>query len=147
MTATKTIATKMETWASTVVPGLNTFPDNPEDMDEAMPVVVADIERKRIVSVEGNLSQFAYEQTSLRVWAVQLTVMVAPDPSWTRTQELYDIVDQLELAIRKDKTLGGQVEAASHEIDVEFPGEVEHPNGTVARAALFHMTVGEQTEV
>ncbi|MBA2726481.1 MAG: hypothetical protein H0U53_10865 [Actinobacteria bacterium] len=77
-----------------------------------------------------------------------MTVMVAPDDgSGAQTFALYDLTDALEVALIRDKTLGGRVEAAASEVAVQFPGEVEHPSGTVAIAAYFQVTVGESAEV
>lgn len=148
MTATKDIATKLEAWAASVTqPVLNTYPENPEDLVKALPLVVCDIERKRKVAAEGGMAQYQHEQRDLRVWVARLTVMVATDPSWDRTRELYDLTDQMETALTRDKTLGGRVEAAAPRVEVEFPGELEHPSGLVALGAFFSVTVGESAEV
>lgn len=146
MTATKDIAARLEAWAAEVL-DVNTFPEDPNELDAALPVVFCDIQRRRKVSSDPSMSAYQHEQRDLRLWVTRLTLLVAPDPSWQRTQELYDFTDQLELALLRDRTLGNRVEVAASEIDVEFPGEVEHPSGTVAVAAFFQVTVGESAEV
>lgn len=147
MTATKEIAYKLEAWAASVSnPALNTYPDNPEDLGKAFPLVVCDISRRRKVSESSDMSQYQNEQRDVRVWTARLTVMVDPGGQ-AQIDNLYDITDQLEASLSRDRTLGNRVEATSPEIDVEFPGEVEHSSGVVALAAYFQVTVGESAEV
>lgn len=141
------IARMLEDWAGEVA-GLNTFPEDPQDLDQALPIVVADIQRRRKAATDRGMSAYQHEQRDVRVWTARMTVMVAPDAGdGAQTFALYDITDTLEQALLRDKTLGGRVEAAASEVDVEFPGEVEHPSGTVAIAAHFQIIVGESAEV
>lgn len=137
----------LEGWATDAIPGMQTFPDDPTSLDKPFPLVVADAKRERVVSSEpGGFQQ--YEQTRLRIWSVELWLMVDPEEAWVAQQELYDYVEKLGLAMRRDKTLGGRVQFASPEYDASYePSEVEYPDGTVARAATFRITVGEQVEV
>lgn len=149
-TATKTLATLLEAWAVDVTdPPMSSYPDEPEDLDEAYPIVVADIQRDRQVEGqnEPGLKVQQFQQVYLRVVVVRLTLLVSPNPPWTAAQALYDYGDQLARAL-KDRTLGGRVKVASPLYDADYSrGEVEHPSGSVARAATFDITVGEQTEV
>jgi hypothetical protein len=148
VTDTVDIATRLEEWVSVHTnPVVNTFPDNPEDLDKTLPVVVCDIQRKRKVPSDQAFSSYEHQQHDLRIWVARLTILVKPEPSWEQTQLLYKYVDQLDIALGKDRTLGGRVKFASPEVDAEFPGEVEHPSGLVAIAAFFQSTVGETAEV
>lgn len=146
-TPTKDIAYKLEAWAASVSnPPLNTYPDNPEDLARAFPLVVCDINRRRRVEESSDMSQYQNEQRDVRIWVARLTVMVDPGGQ-VQIDRLYDITDQLETSLARDRTLGQRVEATSPEVSVEFPGEVEHSSGVVALAAYFQVTVGESTEV
>jgi hypothetical protein len=145
-TATKDIATKLEEWAGEIA-GLNAFPEDPQDIDQAFPIVVCEIQRRRKVAASPALSQYQHEQRDLRVWTARLVIMVAPTRDGQDAFSLYDMTDELEAALLRDKTLGGRVEAAASEVDVEFPGELQHPSGTVALGAYFQVTVGESAEV
>ncbi len=141
MTATKVIAERIELWAAATA-GVNTFPENEQALDEALPFVICDVrERRRTPSGETGFQQ--YEQTALRIWTVRLMVMVAPNPDHQRTLELYDLTDELERSLVRDPTLGGRVESASPQVQVEFPGEVDHPSGMVAKSAFMSIVVGE----
>lgn len=146
MTSTKDVAIKVEEWVADVL-GINTFPEDPEDLNKSLPLVVGDVQRKRKVASDSSMPVYQHEQRDLRLWIVRATLMVHPDPSWTQTQVLYDFVDELDVALTKDKTLGGRVEAVSGSVDAEFPGELEHPSGVVALGAFFQITIGESAEV
>lgn len=144
MTATKDIATLVEAWVAATL-SINTYPDNPEEVGEALPLVVGDITNKRLVKSDTALSQWSYEQPLLKLWNVRVVIMVAPDPVDPQTQTLYDFADSLEVALRKDQTLGGRVQSAAPTHDTEFPGELTHPSGVVARGAILSLVVGELT--
>ncbi len=147
MSATKDIAYKLEAWAASVSnPALNTYPEKPEDLGKSFPLVVCDIQRRRKVAEDSDMSQYQNEQRDVRVWTARLTVMVEPGGQ-AQVDQLYDITDQLETSLTRDRTLGQRVEASSPEVDVEFPGEVEHSSGVVALAAFFQIIVGESAEV
>lgn len=146
---TKEIATAVEAWASSTVTGLNSYPAPPESLGEALPLVIAEVRNRRRRRTGEDREGFQqFQQTAARIWSVQLLILVDPNPEWTASQTLYDITDDLEEAIRKDSTLGGRIPFADSDLDVSFdPPEVEHADGTVARAATMTITIGEQTEV
>jgi hypothetical protein len=146
MTATGDIALAVEAWATSVVPELNSYPTTPVSIREAMPLVVADIKTDRISS--SDLGKYQYQQVAIRLWAVDLLIMVLPVDPWTDSRRLYDMVDALTAALRRDSTMGNRVPIASPQYDANYdPPEVEHADGTVARAATLRVTVGEQLEV
>jgi hypothetical protein len=147
MSATKTIATELEAWAAESVTGLSAYPQDPAELTLPLPTAACDIQRKRRSSVEPEFGEYEHEQRTLRLWTARLVIMVQPTPEWQQAQELYDIVDALEEELLRDRTLGNRVEASSPDVDVEFPGEVEHNSGVVALAAYFTITVGESAEV
>lgn len=142
---TKDLATLLEAWASETVPALNTEPMQPEAISQALPLVICEITAKRRRKAGETGTKLQFQQTAVRVWSASLLIMVSPDPAWTASQALYDMVDDLEIAVARDGTLGGRVSYAESDIDASFtPPEVEHQDGTVARAATFRLTVAEQ---
>lgn len=147
MTETVDIATRLEDWVvASTDPAINSYPEDPGDFTNALPLVAANIQRKRHVASGGEFPKLQYQQTMVRIWTVRLMIMVTPEPSWTASQELYKYVDQLDDALLRDPTLGGRVEAAAPETDTEFPGEVEHASGLVALVAFYQISVGEMTQ-
>lgn len=148
MSGTNAIVDAVEAWAAAVA-NLNTIERNPEELTFPLPLAFAEVKRKRKVATEADLDRATkgYQQTALRAWSVDLTVLVKPDPDATAYGELNDLVDTITEDLARNRTLGQRVETASPFYDVEFVGEVEHPSGTVARAAVITMTVGEAVEV
>lgn len=142
---TKDLATALEEWASAEVPGLNSEPNQPEQLSQSLPLVICEIteKRRRKAGDDGALS--AYQQTDIRGWSATLLLLVDPTDKWVASQALYDMVDTLELAIVRDQTLGGRVTVADTDHTASFvPPEVEHQDGTVARAATMRLTIGER---
>lgn len=144
---TAELALALEAWASSVVPELNSYPERPAHIADALPLVICEVRVDR-VRHEGETGVFAFEQTNLRMREADLLLMVLPTDPWTDSQRLYNMVDALSQALRDDYSLGGRVVWASPEYDVSYdPPEMEHPDGTVARAATFRVTIGEQVAV
>lgn len=145
---TTAVAKACEEWAAESA-GLNSsFDFPPEALDKALPLVIAEVQRKRREQSPEEFAARQYQQTTVRVWNVELTLLVSPDPAWTASHTLYDMVDTLEDALFKDVTLGGRVSYAEKVVDASFdPPEIEFSDGTVARQATFQMTVGELAEV
>jgi hypothetical protein len=138
------VATELEEWAASIVPGLNTFPNQPPQLSQALPIVLCEVRSKRRRKT-GEMPRLQYQQTAVRLWVVALMLMVAPEPAWTASQALYGMVDDLEDALVRDPTLGGRVPIAEKDMDASFdPPEVEHADGTVARVATMNLTIGEQ---
>jgi hypothetical protein len=146
---TPDIRNAVEAWADATVPALNTYDTTPEDIGQAMPIVMAQVQRDRFVESERQLPRSIqqYQQTGIRVWVVELTLLVTADPPEAAETELNDYVDLLTADLIRNRTLGGRVEVSSPFYDANYPGEYEHPSGVVARAAVLQLTVGEQTEV
>lgn len=138
------VAKACEEWAAENAELTSSFDYPPESLSKALPLVIAEVQRKVRSGRPPNFSNRVYQHTSLRVWTVELTLLVSPDPAWTASQSLYTQVDALEDALFRDATLGGRVSFAETEVDASFdPPEVEFTDGTVARQATFVMTVGE----
>lgn len=144
---TTDLATRLELWAASVVPALNTYPNQPPELGKALPIVICEVRRKRR-STSREMSKLQYQQTAVRLWVVSLLLMVTPEPAWTASQALYGMVDDLEDALVKDSTLGGRVPTCEKDVEATFePPEVQHADGTVARVATLQLTVGEQVGV
>jgi len=147
---TEEVAKAMEAWAAAVVPELNTYEHAPREIRKALPLVLAEVQRKRkrkLGTDEANFQQYQFQQTSVNVWTVDLLIMVDPVDSWTASQVLYDMTDRLGDALGKDPTLDQRVSFASEDYEVSFdPPEFEYADGTIARVATFTATVGHQKE-
>ena len=141
---TSALALLLEAWAAETL-GINTYEHQPTVLSEALPLVICEIQTDRAAPREDQLEGFgAFEQTYIRARVAQLMLMVTPEPSWTATQSLYGYVDNLAESIGKDPTLGGRVPKTSRFFEASYtPPEVQHADGTVARAATFQMLVGE----
>ena len=146
MTATKTISTALEQWASAVT-GFNAYEHAPPSLQKALPLVISEVTASR-VSISGDPKLpgvGTHQQTALKVWDFELILMVDPEQdSWTATQQLSDAVDALEASVATDPTLGSRVYIASPLVEASYdPPEVEYQDGTVARQSTFTITVGE----
>lgn len=146
---TKEVAKAVELWAAANAGGglTSSFDFPPEALSKALPIAIAEVQSKARSNAPPEFTERRYQQSTLRVWVVELTLLVSPDPAWTASHLLYDMVDALETALFRDSTLGGRVAFAQKEVDASFdPPEVEFSDGTVARQATFTMTIGEQAE-
>lgn len=149
---TKDVALACEQWAAATA-AFNSYEHAPRELLEALPLVVSEVKGDRVVEAAAaqGMGQLAYQQTYMRVWSVELLLLVqpgnTPEETWTATQTLSVAVDKLGAALRgPDKTLGGRVDVASPLYEASYdPPEVEYADGTVARAATFRMNVGELT--
>ena len=145
---TRDVAKACEEWAAEAAGLTSSFDTPPEHLNKALPLVIAEVQRKRRRRAPDEFRERAYQQVTIRTWTVELTLLVSPDPSWTASQTLYDMVDALEDALFNDITLGSRVNFAEKLVDASFdPPEVEFDDGTQARQATFQMVVGELTEV
>ena len=148
---TEQIAKAVEAWASSVIPDLNTYEHAPRNLLQALPIVLAEVQRKthqELNITEGNFQQYAYQQTSVNAWEVDLLFLVDPSDAWNASQILYQMTDTLGDAIASDPTLGQRVSFAAGDYEVSFdPPEFEYADGTIARAATMSIVVGEQKGV
>lgn len=145
---TRAIAKACEEWAAAAANLNSSFDHPPEQINKALPLVIAEVQAKRRQKTPQEFQERAYQQATMRVWDVELTLLVSPDPAWTASQTLYDMIDALEDALFVDVTLGGRVNFAMKTVDASFdPPEVEFSDGTAARQATFQMTIGELAEV
>lgn len=149
MRSTLDIRNAVEGWADATVPALNTYDTTPEDIGQAMPIAMAQVQRDRFAEAESQLPRSIqqYQQTGIRIWVVELTLLVTADPPDAAETELNGYVDTLTADLIRNRTLGGRVEVSSPFYDARYPGEYEHPSGVIARAAVIQVTVGEQSEV
>lgn len=147
-TTTTEIAQAMEDWATSVIPDLNAYEHAPRSLLKAMPLVIAEVQRKQhqeLTTTQGDFQQYKFQQTSVNVWNVNLLLLVDPADAWTASQTLYDMTDTLGSEIEKDMTLGQRVGFASKDYEVSFdPPEFEYADGTIARVATMSIVVGEQ---
>lgn len=144
---TQEVAEAIELWAKEQIGELSTWPSNPEDLAAALPIAYAEAQRKRknrTGSGEFDSAIQNYQQTSLVIWEFGLTLLVTPDPNDEASSTLNSYVDLLTEDLGRNPTLGQRVSVASPYYDVAWQGEVEHPSGTVARAAVITMTIGEE---
>lgn len=148
MDSTKVLLTKLEAWAEEAASaeGVTAYPQEPPNYSDAFPLVAGAIQRDEEQESSRNFSEQGYEQLHIQFVTVDLHVLTAPDPAWTADQLLYDIVDSLKAALRRDQSLNKRVEMASRLYEVTYDGEVQTADGTVARMATFRITVGQRVE-
>ncbi len=146
---TPEIIAAVEAWAAETVPALNTYDTPPEELDQSFPLAVAEITRDELKTADETLlSKGQYQQTFLRVHSVDLVLLVNPNPPWTASAALYEMVDILTRALRRDSSLGNRVHGASPLYDASYePPEVEYADGTVARQVTINLTIGTQVPV
>jgi hypothetical protein len=145
---TEEVARALEEWAAGAANLTSSFDYPPEDLSKSMPLVIAEIQRKQRSQVPEGFRAQGYQQATIRVWTAELTLLVSPDPAWTASRNLYNLVDMLEESLYADSTLGGRIGFADKNYDASFdPPEVEFADGTSARQATFTLTVGEYAEV
>lgn len=148
---TKEVAEATEAWAVSKISNLNSYEHAPRSLLQALPLVIAEVQRKRhqnIDTTEPMFQQYAFQQTAVSVWDVNLLFLVDPADAWTASQVLYNITDTLGDEIGKDPTLGNRVTFASEDYEVSFdPPEFEYADGTIARAATMSIVVGFQKGV
>ena len=155
---TRDVTRAVELWAVAVTESveelvdLSSYDHPPDDLNEAMPLVICEVQRKMrsAKSQAGGMSfqQTQYEQIAAKAWEVELMILVPPNPAWDASYRLYDYIDALGDALKRDATLGERVSFASKDYEASFdPPEVEYQDGTVARAATMTVHIGEQEEV
>jgi len=148
---TEQVAQAVEAWAASVIPGLNHYDHAPRSLLQAMPLVLAEVQKKthQELSVnEATFQQYQFQQTSVTIWNVMLMFLVDPSDAWTASQILYEMTDTIGDAITTDPTLGQRVSFTSGDYEVSFdPPEFEYADGTIARAATMSIVVGEQRGV
>lgn len=145
---TEEVAKATEAWAADVIPDLNSYEHAPRSILQAMPIVIAEVQRKEHQDLnvsESGFQQYSFQQTAINVWNVDLLFLVDPSDAWTASQVLYNMTDTLGEAIAADQTLGQRVSFASSDYEVSFdPPEFEYADGTIARVATMSIVVGEQ---
>lgn len=129
----------------------------------ALPDAAAHVERKRIVPSDEAFPFSALEQVWLRVFEVELSIMVEVDADDAATPEaletasraghqaLMDFGDRLERALWADATLGGRLAAAAPNVAMASPRVVfdyslpfvRYEDGTRGRFMRVEMAVGE----
>lgn len=146
---TPEIISAVEAWAAETVAELNTYDYPPEDLGAAMPLAIAEVTGDALkVADENLLSKGQYQQTFLRVHSVDLVLLVNPNPAWTASAALYEMVDILTKALRRDSSLGNRVHGASPLYDASYePPEVEYADGTVARQVTINLSIGTTVPV
>lgn len=145
---TEEIAAAVEAWAVSVIPSLNTYDFAPRSLAKALPIALAEVQRKQHQEVnltESNFQQYKFQQTSINIWTVNLLVLIDPSDAWNASKTLYEMTDSLGDAILKDPTLGQRVSFTSEDYEVSFdPPEFEYADGTIARVATMSIVVGDQ---
>ncbi len=134
----------VEAWAVATVPALSSYAHAPEQLSEALPMVLAEVQTDAVSDTEGQLPGMAkYQQTFIRAWSVDLIILSPPDPAWTASQALYGYVDALGAALLAEVVLDDNVVMAQFYVASYDPPEVEYADGTVARQVTVRVTVGE----
>lgn len=135
----------VESWVVGVIPALiSSFSVPPEELDKTLPLVIAAIRSDSLNEEDASLPGTAqFEQTLLRLWTIDVVIMVKPDPVTAQTEALYGYVDALGGSLRGGVSLSDKV-VLSHLYDASYdPPEVEYDDGTIARQVTISVVVGE----
>lgn len=134
----------VEAWAVETVPDLSSYDHPPEELDQALPMVLAEVITNAQADANQQLPGMAqYQHTFIRTWAIDLIVLISPDPAWTASHTLYGYVDALHDAVTEGVRLGDNVVMSQFYTASYDPPEVQLNDGTVARQVTFRVTVGE----
>ena len=134
----------VEAWAVATIPALSSFEFPPEELSSALPIVIAEITDDGLTQSSDALPGMAqFQQTDLRLWSLDVTLMVSPDPAWTASHTLYGYVDALGTSLRGGRSLGDKVVMSQYYDASYTPPEVEYPDGTIARQVTISVIVGE----
>lgn len=134
----------VEAWAVETVPALSSYDHPPEELGEALPMVLAEVITNAQADANQQLPGMAqYQHTLIRTWAIDLIVLMDPDPAWTASHTLYGYVDALGQAVTDGVRLGDNVVMSQFFTASYDPPEVEYGDGTIARQVTFRITVGE----
>lgn len=143
---TTDIIQAVEVWAVGVVPSLSSFDHPPEELTSALPIVMAELQKKSTSDAPSSSTlpgMQQYQHTYLRVWEIDLIILSDPNPAWTASHALYGFVDALDEALLRGVVLGDNVVLSQfHEASFD-PPEIEYSDGTIARQVTFRITVGQ----
>lgn len=141
---TLTVIQAVEAWAVDTVPALSSYDHPPEELDQALPMVLAEVQTDSQQDAEAQLPGMAqYQQTLIRAWAIDLIILASPNPAWTASHALYGYVDALGAAILAGVVIGDNVVMSQFYVANYDPPEVEYGDGTIARQVTVRVTVGE----
>lgn len=119
----------------------------PFEKPQALPDVVCEVLDKGITRDDPRMPWSQLEQTWLRIWQVNVSVMVDNQDPEQASNALSGYSDQLEAALMQDGTLGGRVQLVSpyHRFDFSTP-YVEYQDGMRGREMNLQISVGELVE-
>lgn len=138
----------VEAWAVETVPALSSFDHPPEQLSEALPMVLAEVQTNAQADSDQQLpGRFEYQQTLIRTWSIDLIILIDPDPAWTASHTLYGYVDALGQAVTEGVVLADNVVMSQFYVANYDPPEVEYGDGTIARQVTVRVTVGEMIGV
>lgn len=138
----------VEAWVVATIPGISSYTHPPESLLAALPMVLAEVVVDQTQDAEQQLPGMAqYQQTIIRSWAVDMILLVNPDPPAEATNILYGYVDAIGQALRQEVVLDDNVLLAQYYLANYDPPEVRANDGTVARQVTIRVTVGEMIGV
>lgn len=147
--ATKDLAAQIAAWAVSAAPALETAYSYPPADRGLLPDIAILITNANVVQKDARWP--ARGHALLRVFTVEVLIVVDPDPVDTATDSLTDIADALTFAILADRTLGGRVGSPGASSLTTFasapdPAEIQFADGTLGRVGRMVMAVGSYLE-
>lgn len=141
---TPDVAPAVEAWAVIAVPALNSYDEAPQELALALPLVIAELALEAVGNFASAVFSEAsnYQQTFLRAWTVDLTIMSTPTPEWTASRPLYQYVDALGKALRAGVKLGDDMVMSQFYTANFVPAEIEYEDGTRVRQVTMTLTLG-----
>lgn len=143
--ATLAVIQAVESWAVATVPTLNSYEEAPQELAKALPIVMAELSTTAVAlnTLSSLTEQTGYQQTYLRTWSIDLTILSDPFPEWTSSRPLYGYVDALGEALKPGVLLGEHTVMSQFYTANFDPPEIEYADGTRARQVTITVTVGQ----
>lgn len=143
--ATLSVIQAVEAWAVATIPALNSYEEAPQELAQALPIVMAElsVDQVQLNTLTSLTEQAGYQQTFLRTWTIDLTILSDPFPEWTASRPLYGYVDALAKALRPGIKIMDNVVMSQFYTANFDPPEIEYADGTRARQVTITVTVGQ----
>jgi hypothetical protein len=149
MTTTELIENIVQ-WVVGVIPEIKDAYDHATDQRDSLPDVAVEVNEWRVTEgrQDARLAKLNIEQIRVRVYELEIILVVTPDPPGEAEGFLKDFTDRLVDDLLVDPTLSGRVAWVNTNPRVSFrPPFVEFDDGTRGRIASLFIQVGQTLEV
>lgn len=120
----------------------------PAQKSEALPDVVAEIEREEVTARDPDFVRLDLQNVWLRIFRCALSIMVDNSDPEAAALLLRAMGEKLTLSLLDDATLGEQVRFASPYFHLDYTQPfVQYEDGTVGREMTLRLSVAEPVSV